>query len=82
MKETLINYHMSSTVLKDKFKVVGLSDEQLGAFFYESGKNKALMSIHISHFLVGDYKLVYNNSYILSNEEVIYLLKDIGGQYD
>lgn len=80
--ETLENYQMFCSLTKEKNKVVGVYEEQLGCFAYEgkSAGNIYISNIHISHFTHGNYVMVYNNSYVLKPEEVEFLFKDIGGK--
>jgi hypothetical protein len=83
MSELLVNYEMVCELTKERNTLVGLSEEQLGCFKYELGfeGEKSYSSIHISHFTTGRYIIVYNKSYVLKPSEVIYLFKDIGGEW-
>ena len=81
MSETLLNYEIVCSLTKERNVLIGLSEEQLGCFKYECDfkGEKYYASIHISHFTIGNYLIVYNHSYVLKPEEAIYLFKDIGG---
>jgi hypothetical protein len=83
MKEQLVNYEMVDKVTKIRHKLLSLSEEQLDAFEYEVevAGVKSGSSIHISHFTLGTYIVVYNRKYILKPEEAIYLLNDLGGNW-
>ena len=83
MSEQLLNYEMVDKVNKTRNKLLGLSQEQLDAFEYEVevAGVKSGSSIHISHFILGTYIVVYNRKYILKLEEVVYLLNDLGGNW-
>ena len=83
MKEQLVNYHIFNIITKEKNVLLGLSEEQTDAFAFEfDGVEKSPSSIHLSHFILGAYKVVYNNSYVLKPEEVVYLFNDIGGNWN
>ena len=83
MNEVLVGYEIYSTLTKEKNKLIGLSEEQIGCFKYEneSAGKTYFSDIHISHFIVGKYIVVYNGTYMLKSDEAVYLFKDIGGDW-
>lgn len=84
MNEILVNYEMHCKLTNQRYNLIGLSEEQVGCFKYEDESVGEMYynNIHVSHFIVGDYIVVYNREYILKSDEVVYLFKDIGGVWN
>lgn len=84
MKEVLKGYEIVNTIIKERHKLLGISEEQLDSFEYQEKIRgiKYSSTIHVSHFILGVYLIVYNKSYILKPEEVVYLLNDLGGNWN
>lgn len=80
MPEILVNYEIIDTLINTRRRLLGLSQSQTGAFDYEEGE-EWICSVHISHILSRRCLIVYNKSYVLTNEEVIYLFRDLGGEW-
>lgn len=65
-----------------RYLFIGLSKEQNYAFDYGVYIKDKLesYSIHLSHILNSQNIIVYNKTHRLTNEEVLYLYKDLGGK--
>lgn len=70
-------YELVDTITGKRYEFMGLSKEQLYCFDYKITEN-LIKSVHISHINI-DCIIVYDKKYTLTNSDVEYFYKDLGG---
>lgn len=70
-------YELVDLVLGKRYEFMGLSDRQKYCFSYKIAEG-FFMDVHISH-INSDCAIVYDKKYQLTNDDVMYLYKDLGG---
>ena len=70
-------YEVVDTILGKRYELLGISNEQKHCFEYKISEGFT-MRVHISHINV-DTLIVYDKKYQLTNDDVDYFYKDLGG---
>lgn len=70
-------YELVDLVNGDRFELVGISLSQKDCFSYRINSS-LIMDVHTSHLNV-DCAIVYDKKYRLTNDDIAYFYKDLGG---
>ena len=70
-------YEIIDKITGERFEFLGVSQEQKYSFDYKVSES-FIKNVHISH-INNDCLLVYDKRYVLTNDDVWYFYKDLGG---
>ena len=71
-------YELVDLINGGRYELMGISKDQLDCFEYKIAEG-FFMNVHISHINVDCY-IIYDKRYQLTNDDVLYFYKDLGGQ--
>lgn len=70
-------YELVDLISGERFELMGISKDQRYSFEYKI-KDNFNKSVHISHLNV-DCAIIYDKKYRLTNDDIEYFYKDLGG---
>lgn len=70
-------YELVDTITGKRYELMGISTEQNECFSYKV-KEGFNQDVHLSHINV-DCFIIYDKRYKLTNDDVLYFYKDLGG---